>query len=369
MIGIAIVTARYGSDATDGPATLARAMAENLLRRGFRVTIFTTCAREAPAWRNEYPAGESLLRGAAIRRFPVRRAEGEWPAEQGPYCPELVQALAAAQPGIDLFIFFSCWHYPTVAGLAAVSKPAVLFPVARDEAPLRRAAMNEVFRRPDALFFLNGAEMELVRERFAPPGAMRLVRFGVEARSGCDEGTFRRRQRLVAPYLLYAGRIEKERGLEAVFDYYAELKREAYVDLVLIGTKKMDLPRLQGLKYLGFVGDDAKLAAFKGALLSLQPSPRASLSWSALESFSQGTPVLANRQNPALREHVQASGGGVLYGDAAEFLEGFRRLYRRPLRRAAMGEKGLEYVKKYYSWDAVIGEIQAGIAEILEIKA
>ena len=199
---------------------------------------------------------------------PAERDEQKWFAEQGPFCPDLVQALIAAQKEIDLFFFFTYLYYPTVEGIKAVSKPVILFPTAHDEPPIHLAAMGEVFRRPRALFFLTRAEMDLVRRLFAPPGQMRLVRTGLDIRSAVDEKPFRRRYLLIAPYLLYAGRIEKGKGLEAVFDHYRALKSEAYVDLVLIGKKLMDLPAIQGLKYLGFVSEDDKLAAFKGAVLS-----------------------------------------------------------------------------------------------------
>ena len=391
MIHIGIVVQRYGNEVIGGAETLARNVAERLLRQGFRVTVFTTCARDYLTWRNEYAPGESLLRGVTIRRFPAvrerdigafnrfsdeffavppsARDEKRWISEQGPLCPDLLQALAASEREIDLFFFFTYLYYPTVEGLKAVSKPAVLFPTAHDEPPITLSVMNEVFRRPRALFFLTRAEMDLVLRLFSPPGRMSLVRTGLDVRAGIDDKPFRRRYLLVAPYLLYAGRIEKGKGLEAVFDHYQALKQEAYVDLVLIGKKLMGIPALQGLKCLGFVSEEEKLAAFKGAVLSVQPSPLESLSITTLESFSQRTPVLANRNCPALREHVEASGGGLTYGSGEEFLDGFRRLYRRPALRAAMGEKGLAYVKQYYSWDAVLKEIQAGIAEILEIKS
>ncbi len=387
MISIGIVVQRYGNDVIGGAETLARNVAERMLKQGFRVTVFTTCARDYLSWRNEYAAGESLLKGVVIRRFPVSRerdigefnrfsdeffaaAPGErdekkWIAEQGPYCPELVQALAGAQSDIDLFFFFTYLYYPTVEGLRAVGKPAILFPTAHDEPPIRLACMAEVFRRPRALFFLTRAEMDLVQRLFSPPGRMRLVRTGVDVPAAVDERAFRRRYLLVAPYVLYSGRIERGKGLEAVFAYYRALKNEAYVDLVLIGKKLMELPDIQGLKYLGFVSEEEKLAAFKGALLSLQPSPLESLSITTLESFSVGTPVLVNRDCAALREHVEMSGGGLAYAGEEEFLAGFRRLYRRPALRRSMGAKGLEYVKKYYSWEAVLKEIKAGISEIL----
>ena len=390
MISIGIVVQRYGNDVIGGAETLARNVAERMLRQGFRVTVFTTCARDYITWRNEHAAGESLLKGVVIRRFPVSRErdigdfnrfsedfftappgerdEEKWIEEQGPFCPELVQALAAAQGDIDLFFFFTYLYYPTVEGMRAVGKPAILFPTAHDEPPIRLAVMSEVFRRPRALFFLTRAEMDLVQRLFAPPGRMRLVRTGVDVPAAVDDKPFRRRYLLVAPYVLYSGRIERGKGLEAVFDYYRALKNEAYVDLVLIGKKLMDLPAIQGLKYLGFVSEEEKLAAFKGAVLSLQPSPLESLSITTLESFSVGTPVLVNRNCPALREHVEVSGGGLAYADEEEFLAGFRRLYRRPALRRSMGARGLEYVRRYYSWDAVLAEIKAGISEVLEIK-
>ena len=118
------------------------------------------------------------------------------------------------------------------------------------------------------------------------------------------------------------------------------------MDLVLIGKKLMDIPAIQGLKYLGYVSEAEKLAAFKGAVLSLQPSPLESLSITTLESFSVQTPVLVNRRCPALLEHVEASGAGLAYDSQEEFLEGFRQMYRRPGLRRKMGEKGLEYVQQ-----------------------
>jgi len=375
MIAIGIVVPRYGLDVVGSAETLARHVAERLARQGARVTVFTTCARDAHSRHEDHPGGESLLKGVRIRRFPVACERGAGPGSDNknvrgsePFSPDLVQGLIVAQEQVDLFIFFSAAGYPAVEGIKALSKPVILFPVVREEPSLLPAAAAEVWSRPRALFFLTGAEMELVRRRFAPPGKLRLVRTGVEIGSAVDEQSFRRRFQLIAPYLLYAGSCEAGRGLEEMFAHYQALKREAYVDLVLIGRKRMDLPVIQGLKYLGFVSEEDKLAAFRGALLSLQPAPQQSLALAALESFSMRTPVLVNRRCPVLLEHVEASGAGLAYDGEEEFLEGFRRLYRRPALRQKMGEKGLEYVKRFYSWEAVMGEIQAGIAEILEIK-
>ena len=387
MITIGFVVQRYGKEVIGGAESLARDLAERMAREGFRVIVYTTCARDYFTWRNDYAPGESILRGVVVRRFPVLRErhmddfnrlsdrffaavpgdrdEQEWFEEQGPFCPALIEALAAGQKDIDVFFFFTYLYYPTVAGSAAVSKPMVLFPTAHDEPPIHLAAMKRLFSRPQAIFFLTQAEMDLVQRLFSPPGVMRLVRTGIDIPAGVSEEPFRRKHLLVAPYLLYAGRIERGKGLEAVFEYYRAIKAEAYVELVLIGKKLMDIPPVQGLKYLGYVSEEEKMSAFKGALFSLQPSPLESLSITTLESFSVETPVLVNRRCPALLEHVTASGGGLAYDNGQEFLEGFRRLYRRPALRRRMGADGLAYAKKYYAWDAVLGEIKKGINEIL----
>ncbi len=73
MIAIGIVVPRYGNEVVGGAETLARNVAERLLRQGARVTVFTTCARDPRTWRNEHPSGESLLKGVRIKRFPIAR--------------------------------------------------------------------------------------------------------------------------------------------------------------------------------------------------------------------------------------------------------------------------------------------------------
>ena len=169
--------------------------------------------------------------------------------------------------------------------------------------------MKPVFEKPDVLMFLTQAEMDLVGRVFAPKKKMELVRTGLDTDEQVDEKPFRARHNLVAHYLLYAGRIEKGKGLETVFNAFRAIRSKDYVDLVLIGKKLMEIPGDEGIKYLGYISEEEKLAAFKGAMVSLQPSPLESLSITTLESFSQKTPVLVNRQSPALVEHVTLSKG------------------------------------------------------------
>ena len=63
---------RYGEGITGGSESLARAVAERLAS-DFRITVFTSCARDYVTWRNELPAGLESLGGVDVRRFPAER--------------------------------------------------------------------------------------------------------------------------------------------------------------------------------------------------------------------------------------------------------------------------------------------------------
>jgi glycosyltransferase involved in cell wall biosynthesis len=176
---------------------------------------------------------------------------------------------------------------------------------------------------------------------------------------------FRQKYRIHAPYILYAGRIEKGKGLETVFEAFGNVVNQRLVDLVLIGRKLMPLPSIKRLRYLGFVSEKDKVAAFKGAVFSIQPSPLESLSITTLESFAQKTPVLVNQASPALVEHVRQSKGGFVFHDIESFCHHFYTFYDDRTLRVVMGQRGFDYVRKNYSWDIVIEKIKATLKQLL----
>lgn len=371
---------RYGKEVVGGAETLAKDIAERLNAAGADVTVFTTTAKDYITWENFYQPGESILKGVLIKRFPVvrqrniesfnrysrtffdqkpgERDEMNWIIEQGPYCPALIEGITKEQADFDLFFFFTYLYYTTIAGMKAVEKPVLLFPTAHDEPPMYLKLMRDVFKRPDAIFFLTGAEMDFVKKTFAPANILALVRTGMDIKEGIDENLFKRKYLQFAPYMLYAGRIEKGKGLEPVFEAYQQVNKQRLIDFVLIGKKLMDIPDNAGLKYLGYVSEEEKLSAFKGAVLSVQPSPLESLSITTLESFSQRTPVLVNKKCAVLREHIDISGGGLCFENAAEFIGNFYTIYDNRKKSREMGIKGYQYVKEYFSWQVVIDKIK-----------
>ena len=218
MIKLGVVVQRYGREVLGGAETLARDVAERLNSSGFDVTVFTTTARDYITWKNHYESGESILKGVIVKRFKVEkernindfnkysdiffrkdlnnRDEKEWIIKQGPYTPDLIEALQKEQDKFDLFLFFTYLYFPTVEGVNVINKPVVLFPTAHDEPPIYLNAMKRVFRIPDAICFLTGAEMNFVKELFNPQNVLKLIRTGVEMKEGVDENLFRKKYRL-----------------------------------------------------------------------------------------------------------------------------------------------------------------------------
>jgi len=380
---IAFVVQRYGPEVTGGSESLARAVGERLAA-SYRITVYTTCARDYVTWRNELPAGESEVGGIRVRRFPVEeerdldafnrysdelygrsRTHDEelvWLRRQGPYAPQLVDALAANASAYRAVVFFTYLYYPTYWGLGGpAAAHSVLVPTTHDEPPLRFGIYDEVFARPRAFGFLTPAEEALVRSRFDLRGRPAAVAgMGVDVPRPPDAAAFRRQYEIAAPYALYAGRIDAGKGCAELVAHYARYRaRGGTTDLILIGTLAMGLPPVPGLRHLGYLSEDEKHAALASASVVVCPSAYESLSISLLEGFAVGTPGLVNAASAVLKEHCLRSNAGLFYADGDEFGEALARLDGDSNLRRALGEAGRRYVEAEYRWDVVLDRYRA----------
>jgi glycosyltransferase involved in cell wall biosynthesis len=375
---IAVVVQRYGPEIAGGSESLARAVAERLAA-DYGVTVFTSCARDYVTWRNELPAGTSTENGVEVRRFPAEEErdlasfnafsdtlydrphsdedEQAWLRRQGPYVPRLVDALRAEKDRFAAVIFFTYLYYTTVAGLEAAPEHAVLVSTAHDEPPLRFRMYQRVFALPKALGFLTGPEEALVRSRFDVRGRTAVVAgIGVETPEAPDVEGFRIRYDLDAPYVLYAGRIDAGKGCAEMLAFYEHHRRDhaGAPPLVLIGRLAMAEPRVPGVRYLGYLSEEEKLAAMAGARAVVCPSPYESLSIVLLEALALGTPVLASARSPVLLDHCRRSNAGLWYENAEEFSEALALLTGDRELRSALGANGRAYVGEHYAWPVVL---------------
>jgi len=187
----------------------------------------------------------------------------------------------------------------------------------------------------------------------------------VGSRLSSRGAVFRRRHRLYGPLVLYGGRIDPGKGCEELIDYfntYAESEGDA--SLVLMGMKLMPIPDAPHIRFAGLLSEAERFEALEAATVVVVPSPFESLSLLALESFSIGTPVLANARSEVVMDHCQRSNGGLYYANRDEFRECLRLLVQDARLRAALGRNGRGYVRTNYRWDVIMGKYDRLIAGV-----
>jgi glycosyltransferase involved in cell wall biosynthesis len=383
---VAFVVQRYGQEVMGGSELHCRLLAERLADRGYDCTVYTTTAQDYVTWANVYPAGETILNGVVIRRYPVekpreivafnkfsdwiffhphtREDELRWMEEQGPFSPALVEAVGAAEGEHDRFVFMTYLYYNTYWGLQAIRKPKILVPTAHDEPALHLGIMKEVFDRPAAFMFNTEAEKAMLGRYFSFAGKYQeTVGVGTDIPEKPKLTPFDAAYADLEPYLLYAGRIEPGKGCAELFEAFLWVgPRLPELNLVLIGNLLMSLPAHPRIRYRGFVSAGEKDAAMARAAATVHPSRLESLCMAALESMAAQTPILVQAATEPLKQHCLAGNGGLTYATAAEFGLAAELLVRDRRLRAILGRNGRDYVRRNYSWDRVLEKYDAVFA-------
>ena len=414
-MNIAFVIQRYGAEILGGSEYHCRLIAERLAKR-HQVEVLTTCARDYITWENEYPEGEDRIRGVTVRRFANDRTrdlasfneysdwifhnehsradEEEWLKKQGPWSTSLIAYLQQHHRSYDAIIFFTYLYAPTVQGLPIDPARSILVPTAHDEPAIRLELYRDVFSLPAGVAYNTAVERGFLKQLFSitakteetvgcgvelPPSHLHDPPAAPPEPSDADAPTngtgavgsplsargavVRRRHRLYGPLALYGGRSDPGKGCEELIDYfnsYAESDGDA--SLVLMGVKLMPIPEAPHIRFAGMLSETERLEALEAATVVVVPSPFESLSLLALESFSVGTPILANARSEVVTDHCQRSNAGLYYANRNEFRECLRLLIRDAPLRAAMGRQGRDYVRSNYRWDVIMGKYDRLIA-------
>jgi glycosyltransferase involved in cell wall biosynthesis len=384
---LACVVHRYGTDVTGGSEAHCRAIAERLAPR-HDVTVLTTCAKDYVTWRNAYPAGETAVNDVRVRRFRVERPrrlhafrdisdlvftgsaspeeQERWFDENGPVVPSLIDHLRSRTPAYDGVLFWSYRYYPAFHGVRAVPDLAVLVPTAEEDPLIHAPILSSYFARPRAFLFLTPEERDLVSSRIAgvaPPSSV--------IGAGLDEATAQGREVLDSrglpeTFLLYMGRIERNKGCETLLRYFETYLGEGRppIPLVMAGPAIMPIPDHPLIQPLGYVSDAIRDALLSHARALVVPSPYESLSMVLLEAWNHGVPALVNGRCRVLKGQVQRADGGLPYGNVREFSEALELLVRYPDVARALGTQGHAHVDREYRWPVVMDRIESLLARM-----
>lgn len=371
------------------------------------IEVITTCAQDYLTWRNEYPAGESILNGVTVRRFGVdfeRNAAfhrlmssilGGLPLQayhrhktlmraliarpsreqqlsllrfQGPYSTPLLEHLAHNHRDYEAIFFFTYLYATTYHGsLQVPAAKTVLIPTAHDEAMIFLPLYRSMFQRFAAIAFLTPEEQEFVSSTFPIEDALQtIIGMPVTLPSEPDASAFRRKHRIRWPFILYAGRIDPSKGCGDLFRYFRQARRRfPDLHLVLIGSRAMSIPRDRYIHYLGHVSEAEKLGAMAAATVFVNPSAFESFSIVTLEAMLCGAPVLVNGQSEVLKGHVGRSSAGLYYESGPEFIEALQLLLGDIRLRSQMANNGRIYVHRNYGRAVVEERYKAFVERVI----
>jgi glycosyltransferase involved in cell wall biosynthesis len=372
-LNIAIVVPRYGLDAVGGAENQSQGFAEEMVRRGHRVELWTTCASNHFTWDNDIPAGRSELNGVTVCRFPITSREvkrqheieskivtsGQLTTEEQydwlksaahsvplyhhiaqhaarfdalvtlPYASPLAHYAAWAAP--DKVIFWPCLHDEPYAYMEPVHL-------------LLECVWGVMFNAPEeSLLALNKLKIRPRRSAVLGEGVLLPEILPAKANGHSHSS-----------YIAYVGRLEAGKNLLLLYDYmkrYAE--KGGRVKLVVMGKGPLEPPQHPAFDFRGFVSDEEKAAVCANALALCQPSLNESFSLVIMESWLAGRPVLVPEECDVTREHVRRSKGGLWFYSAEEFGSALDWLAGHADLAAQMGQNGRRYVLQNYTWSAV----------------
>ncbi len=373
---------RYGLEVNGGAELHCRWLAERLAER-HQVEVFATRALDYLEWRNHYPAGSAVVNGIPVHRFSVKRPrsarafaslsnlcfhethtreeEEAWVRENGPYSPALVKAVARARDRFDRFLFYCFRYYQSYHGLPVVRERSILVPTAEEDPAIQLGIMRPFFSLPRGIVYLTPEEQTLVEDASGNRSLPSVViGSGLNLPEADPALDFRARHGLTRPFLLYVGRIDKNKGCITLFAYFKKFRQEtgADVDLVLAGRSVVPIPDDPHVRHVGFITEEEKVAALRQCALLVMPSPYESLSVVTLEAWKLGVPVLANARCKVLAGQCLRANGGLFYHGYAEFAEGLRLLLTEPQLAATLGRQGREYVEREYSWQTIDAKME-----------
>lgn len=168
-------------------------------------------------------------------------------------------------------------------------------------------------------------------------------------------------------YFLYAGRLERLKGV----DYLLEVFRELDAPLWLAGEGPLTraASRQDGVRVLGHVGREELAALMSNARAVVAPSrvPE-TFGLSVVEGFACGTPAIVSDRG-GLPELAQANEAGFVCRDAEEFRTAVRRLQDDSALRDTLGQRARQSFEQDFTADLHLRRYLELIADALGQRA
>lgn len=390
----AFVLPRFGEGIIGGAETLVGSIASRLAARGDRIEVFTTCAKDNRTWANEYAPGSATEFGIPVTRFlvderdldvwirhQIRLNDGiplsieeqlDW-MENSVSTKALYAHLQAEAERFNAYFFAPYLFGTTFWGSLVCPDKSVLIPCLHDEQNAYVDVISSMFRQVRGAVFNAEPEQELANRLYGNI-------LGGPVGMGFDPYPEEHVQELAPffeqpfPYLLYLGRKETGKNAQVLLDYFIELKQSrpeiSSLKLVIAGGGSFDdlhrpnAATRDDIIDLHHISERDKQRLLKHCLSLVQPSTNESFSIVLMEAWLLNRPVLVHAGCAVTRHHVVESGGGLFFGNKADFSGIVSELLRNPVLGTELGQAGFRYVLQEYNWDAVLSRFDKVVQEI-----
>jgi glycosyltransferase involved in cell wall biosynthesis len=398
-VRLGLLVPRYGEEVVGGTEHWLRELCEHLVAdRDWSVEVFTTCAKSAATWADEYPPATTVEAGVTVHRYRSvsgRNAEylhqlprlqrdptafteaeaAEYVRLVGPVCPDATAAAGTAvQDGrCELIAVTPYLYWPTVTAVPRLRGRVIFHGAAHDEPELYLPLMRPVFESVGGFAFNSFSERALVERNFGVghlPSS--VIGNAVDEGSG-DPAAARQALGLERhePFVLCVGRVERAKGataLAAMWDLYVERSRARAAGaprLVLLGPEHEPIHAGPEVLRAGRQPEAVKWGALAACDLLVAPSAQESFSLVVLEAWLAGRPVVVNGRCGPTVEHCRRSGGGIWFDGYGDFEAGIDRLRSDPALRDELAAGGAAYTRDAFAWPRILDRYEALADRIL----
>lgn len=380
---------RFHPDILGGAELHARWLAEHLGRAGHAVTVLTTRVLDASRWQNDLPAGVSEEGHYRVHRFDadprdldrwmrldmaIRAGqdvdlEGEetWLRTGGTSSAMEAHLRSEGTQTYDLVLGIPYMAGTTYFAFSALPHRFCAIPCLHDEPFARLHYVDRMLTRALGTMCNSWPELDLARRLHPRMGQASFVGLGFEEpKRAPDPQSFRHKYGVTGRFGVFMGRIEIDKNVPQLLDYFVRWKERNGEDLQLLlaGGGDLRLPDRDDIRTIRLDWDDRD-AMLSAATVLFQPSLKESLSIVTMQAWLQGRPVLAHGGCEVVRDHCVRGNGGLWYENYVEFEALLNLLLEEPDLGARLGDNGRAYVAREYSWPAVLARFDAALASWL----
>ena len=392
MKKLGFITPWFGESIPGGAEMELRGLASHMAAAGINLEVLTTCVKEFSAdWSvNFYPAGNDVVKGIQVKRFPVRKRDtAAFDAvnyklmnaipivekEEATYAAEMVNSpalyeyLMEHQEEYGVYVFIPYMFGTTYYGVQVCPKKSVLIPCLHDESYAYLNIFKEVFSKVAGMIFHAQPECDLAYRLYDLANVNTAVLGeGIDTDIKGDPERFRKMYQINNPFILYAGRKDKGKNVHTLVKYFSEYKKRVSTDLklLLIGGGQMEIPSdyQTDILDLGFLPIQDKYDAYAASIFLCQPSTVESFSLVIMESWLCYRPVLVHRDCEVTRHFAEASNGGLYFKNYFEFEGCVRYLCGHEKEADQMGKNGREFAVRNFSWDVIVEKYRSYLEQI-----